>query len=222
MPLPQGPVTNRFWPRLIQSRPRDDLQPFATTFSGIFQNDLPKIDYINNSKWAQIQKALAEPFTDLFVNFAGMSRIGSVILVHAYGGRNPGVYVLLDTGKMQLKPLFQSKPWINLDKIGPCTPICFKNREGIELGGYLTLPASVAAKNLPMVLIAHGGEYQRGPIQNTEELHKPFEWRVYSKEGHGFYTQLHRSACYKKMQTFLKKYLGPGTLPENQASQATQ
>jgi len=377
-----GSVANIFW------GPQDDRRPFATTFSGVFQNRLPKIDYINNSKWTQVQKALAGQFTDLFVDFAGMSRDGSVILVHAYSGRNPGVYALLDTRKMQLKPLFQTEPWIKPAKMGPRIPIRFKNREGIELAGYLTIPAGVAAKNLPMVLIphggpigpsdswtfepdaaflasrgyavlqvnyrgsggrgmnfersgyrqfgtgiqydlidgvhwainkgyankdricvyggsfggysslmqpilapklykcaidyagvsdymiefnrsdtrrfrsgrtyfkeaignaaearaispinrldrfnvpvliAHGGEDQRVPIQNAEELRnrletmrKPFEWLVFPKEGHGFYTEPHRLAFYERMQAFFGKYLGPGTLPETQASPTTQ
>lgn len=40
-------------------------------------------------------------------------------------------------------------------------PVSFASRDGLTLHGYLTLPAGVAAKNLPMVLLVHGGPWAR-------------------------------------------------------------
>ena len=131
--------------------------PFGVGFTDVFEGARPAVTYLDDSRWAQIHKQLMRQFPQFFIDFAGMSQDGAKILVHAYSGRDPGTYALLDSGSMQLTPLFQSAPWIKGEQIGERRPIRFKNRDGMELAGFLTLPLGVAAKNLPLVLIPHGG-----------------------------------------------------------------
>ena len=38
-------------------------------------------------------------------------------------------------------------------------PISFQSRNGLTIHGYLTLPKGVAAKNLPTVIVVHGGPW---------------------------------------------------------------
>lgn len=45
--------------------------------------------------------------------------------------------------------------------IGPVRPVRFKAADGLELGGYLTLPNGAEAKNLPLVVLPHGGPASR-------------------------------------------------------------
>ncbi|MGD9529600.1 MAG: alpha/beta hydrolase family protein [Pseudonocardia sp.] len=40
-------------------------------------------------------------------------------------------------------------------------PVRFPARDGLELPGYLTLPIGVAPRNLPMVLLVHGGPWSQ-------------------------------------------------------------
>ncbi len=40
-------------------------------------------------------------------------------------------------------------------------PISYTSRDGLQIHGYLTLPAGVEPKNLPMVLYVHGGSWAR-------------------------------------------------------------
>jgi len=64
------------------------------------------------------------------------------------------------------------------------------------------------------VLIAHGEDDKRVPIENAKALRsaltkagKPFEWLTKPKEGHGFYNEENRTEMYQRMQAFLAKYL---------------
>jgi dipeptidyl aminopeptidase/acylaminoacyl peptidase len=41
------------------------------------------------------------------------------------------------------------------------SPISFTARDGMKLHGYMTLPVGTEAKNLPMVLLVHGGPWAR-------------------------------------------------------------
>jgi dipeptidyl aminopeptidase/acylaminoacyl peptidase len=43
----------------------------------------------------------------------------------------------------------------------PVRPISFRNRDGVQLQGYLTLPLSREARGLPLVLMPHGGPFAR-------------------------------------------------------------
>ena len=137
--------------------PEHARAPFAVTFTGVFDGSRPAVTYLADSRWARIHRQLMQQFPQYFIDFDGMSADGSRILVHAYSGRDPGTYALLDSTDMKLTPLFQTLPWIKAEQIGERRPIRFKNREGLELAGFLTLPLGVETKNLPLVLIPHGG-----------------------------------------------------------------
>src|SRR5713226_2095735 len=57
--------------------------------------------------------------------------------------------------------LFAAQPKLEGQTLAEMKPIAIKSRDGLTLHGYLTLPAGVAAKNLPMVLNVHGGPWAR-------------------------------------------------------------
>jgi dipeptidyl aminopeptidase/acylaminoacyl peptidase len=64
---------------------------------------------------------------------------------------------LFDKAHMHARPLYQVLPWIDPARMPVRMPIRFKDRAGVELAGFLTLPNGGDQKNLPLVLIPHGG-----------------------------------------------------------------
>ena len=76
----------------------------------------------------------------------------------------PEVY-LYDAQKRQLGLLFDALPWIADGLLAEMRPIQVKARDGLSLHGYLTLPPpAVEGKNLPLVVMPHGGPH--GPRDN--------------------------------------------------------
>jgi dipeptidyl aminopeptidase/acylaminoacyl peptidase len=68
--------------------------------------------------------------------------------------------------------------------------------------------------NVP-VLIIHGEEDRRVPVQNAKQLRaaldkadKPYEWMVREKEQHGFFAEKNNADRYRIMEAFLAKYIG--------------
>ncbi|MCL1090849.1 S9 family peptidase [Shewanella profunda] len=64
------------------------------------------------------------------------------------------------------------------------------------------------------ILLAHGGEDERAPIEQLESLEKalkahkyPYQKLVMDNEGHGFYNDEHRAKYYEQMLGFLKTNL---------------
>jgi dipeptidyl aminopeptidase/acylaminoacyl peptidase len=126
-------------------------KPFAATV----ETGRPKTIYVDDDNWATIHKALSEQYPDYAIKFAGMSGDGTRVLVYAYSDKDPGFYALFTLTPVSLTPLFRVLPWIDPHQMASRQPIRFKTRDGLDLDGYLTMPAK--GKNLPLVILPHGG-----------------------------------------------------------------
>jgi dipeptidyl aminopeptidase/acylaminoacyl peptidase len=52
-------------------------------------------------------------------------------------------------------------PWLKEKDLAEMKPIAYKARDGLDIHGYLTLPVGVEPKNLPAVVVVHGGPESR-------------------------------------------------------------
>ncbi len=57
--------------------------------------------------------------------------------------------------------LFTARPKLENVQLASMKPVVITARDGLKLHSYLTLPAGVEPKNLPMVLFVHGGPWAR-------------------------------------------------------------
>lgn len=135
--------------------------PYAAIFTA---QGRPAIKYIGDGVYAQTLQALAKTDPADFVTIADASTDGSMLLAHVHSDRNPGVYALFDRSKMSVSPLYKVLPWINPQQMPERKPVHFTARDGTQLVGYMTLPVGSDGKNLPLVLIPHGG-----PIGPSDE-----------------------------------------------------
>jgi dipeptidyl aminopeptidase/acylaminoacyl peptidase len=79
-----------------------------------------------------------------------------------YEGDNaPIYYYLYDRASKQATLLFSNRPALEKFKLAKVKPIEYKARDGMTIYGYLTTPPGVEAKNLPMVVLPHGGPWGR-------------------------------------------------------------
>ncbi|HWC19247.1 MAG TPA: S9 family peptidase [Terriglobales bacterium] len=73
----------------------------------------------------------------------------------------PEYWYLYDRSTHQPTLLFSNRPQLEKYKLSKMQPIQFTARDGMELYGYLTTPAGIQSKNLPMVVFVHGGPWGR-------------------------------------------------------------
>ena len=84
------------------------------------------------------------------------------------------------------------------------------------IGTLEALSATAMAPKIKVpVFLAAGGEDQITPIEHTEMMEKalkregvPVESLYYATEGHGFYTEPHRTEYYTRLLEFLARHLG--------------
>jgi dipeptidyl aminopeptidase/acylaminoacyl peptidase len=135
-------------------------QPFAATLG----NGKPRMVYFNeNSVDALEHKKLAGLFPDHYATYVNHTADGNLSLMYVYSDRDPGTWYLFDRAHSAVKPLLAVRTGIDPARMGERRYIRFKAGDGLELDGYLTLPAGVQAPDkLPMVLLPHGGPHAEG------------------------------------------------------------
>ena len=84
------------------------------------------------------------------------------LLVQSYSDRQPRTWNLFNTETGKLNKIGDAYPAIQPSQMGMQEAVRYKARDGLVIPAWLTLPPGVARKNLPLVVLVHGGPYVRG------------------------------------------------------------
>jgi len=108
---------------------------------------------------AKVDKLL--PSTTNHLSVAANGNLDAVV-VHATSDRVPGVWFLLDQTKGKLLKLGATMPDIDPKTQATLEPVQYAARDGLDIPAWLTIPAGAQGKQLPLVLLVHGGPHVRG------------------------------------------------------------
>jgi dipeptidyl aminopeptidase/acylaminoacyl peptidase len=87
------------------------------------------------------------------------SRDKNVLLVHSSTSRDPGIYYVFQLATSKLNPLVRPSDKLVPAQLATMEAVRYRARDGLEIPAYLTLPVGREAKNLPLVILPHGGPY---------------------------------------------------------------
>ena len=96
------------------------------------------------------------------VNRLSWSRDRNVILVDSRSDLTPGSLYVFDRKEKKIGWLFDRRPWIKPADMAPMKPVTYRARDGLPIPAYLTLPKDKPGKDLPMVVVVHGGPWVAG------------------------------------------------------------
>ena len=85
------------------------------------------------------------------------------VVVTSYSDLQPVFFNLFNTETGVLRKVGDSRPDINPSQMGRQQQVTYKSRDGLTIPALLTLPKG-KSKNLPLVLLIHGGPYVRGSM----------------------------------------------------------
>ncbi|MGL4575398.1 MAG: S9 family peptidase [Burkholderiaceae bacterium] len=85
-----------------------------------------------------------------------------MLLVASFADSSPASYLLFDSKAKRLVQIGQQRPWINSKTAAQVDFIRYKARDGLSIPALITYPPGRARKNLPLVVLVHGGPYVRG------------------------------------------------------------
>ncbi|MFF2082777.1 S9 family peptidase [Nocardia sp. NPDC058176] len=75
--------------------------------------------------------------------------------------RDPGVTWFYDHATGETRRLFRPFPHLDPARLAPVTPITLTTRDGLDLPCHLTLPVGLEPRDLPTVVLLHGGPWYR-------------------------------------------------------------
>ncbi len=142
------------WARLL-------MAPGTEEPSGVlYFPDYPAYHFFDeNSATAKTYAELLAAFPNSQVNINSGSDDGKLAVVSVESDRQPKTLYLMDREKHSLRLLFKSMPWIDPQQMSEMSAFVIKARDGVELHGYLTLPRGGGEKNLPLIVMPHGGPH---------------------------------------------------------------
>lgn len=95
------------------------------------------------------------------VNFVDADEGEHKLLMIASADTNPGTIYLYDKASHHLEEVLPLRPELRGVTLSPMTPITYKAADGTMIPAYLTLPAGGTGKNLPAIVMPHGGPSSR-------------------------------------------------------------
>ena len=110
-----------------------------------------------NSQEAKLTKALQPSFPGELATFTSFTHDGKRAVVDVRSDRNPGDFYVFNLDTMQAGHLVSARPQIDPQQMRPMEPVTIKSRDGLDLHGFLTLPAG--NKPYPLIVLPHGGPH---------------------------------------------------------------
>jgi dipeptidyl aminopeptidase/acylaminoacyl peptidase len=114
-----------------------------------------------DKKFEKDYNLIKKKLGDREVGFGSSTTDETKFIVSTFSDVDPGTVWLFDRKTGGLTTLYQVREKLPRESLSPMKPIRYKSSDGLEIPGYLTLPKGVGDKNLPLVVVPHGGPWGR-------------------------------------------------------------
>lgn len=119
--------------------------------------------YWRDKTWEANYKFLQEKFPGREIAFQSATKDYSKFLIAVHGDKYAAEAWYFDAQQRGLIHQYTPQPELKAveEHLAPMKPIRYASSDGLEIPGYLTLPPGKEGKNLPVVVLVHGGP--KGP-----------------------------------------------------------
>ena len=161
--------------RVIYSNPQVDVS------EAIYSVNKDKLIYAGFETWKKERHYLDDSFKATFkklekllpnteIVIASSDSSERKFIVRTYTDRNPGSFYLYSIEDDKLVKLSDVNSSLKVENMAEMKPISYKTRDGLTVYGYLTLPRGMPSKNLPVVVMPHGGPDTRNSWGYNSEV----------------------------------------------------
>ena len=119
------------------------------------------------SRWIFLEPELEADFEKIgrdasgFVDLISRDRADRNWIVSAQRSDTPDAYFVFNRDTKKITSLFKEVSALSRFVLAKKKSVVIKSRDSLDLVSYLTIPAGVEPKNLPLVLLVHGGPWFR-------------------------------------------------------------
>ena len=161
-----NPMTNK--EELVESDPLNRVDFGGASFSEVtdeliftgYNDDRQRI-YWKDKSFEADYKLLQKKLPGKELSFGNSTKDEQLFLITAFSDTEPGERYLFDRKTKKLTLQYRTRERLPRTALVPMKAIRFKSSDGMEIPAYLTLPAGVPAKNLPAIIVPHGGPWAR-------------------------------------------------------------
>jgi dienelactone hydrolase len=146
----------------------------------IAEGDLPQTVMFDPAMNARMQTVL-RAFPGRSARLVSFDADFNRLMVFTSGTGDSGTYWLVDVAGHKANPLGYEYPDVQPADVGSIQMVTWKAADGLELHGVLSLPPGRDAKNLPIIVMPHGGPQARDyPV---------FDWwaQVFASRGYAVF-----------------------------------
>jgi dipeptidyl aminopeptidase/acylaminoacyl peptidase len=153
---------------LVESDPKNEADFGAAIFSRktdelvgtVYVGDRTRT-YFRDKSFEADYKQVQAKLPSVEVTIAGGTDDDRKWMLVASGDTEPGARYIFDRDTKALTRQYQVFEKLPRAQLASMKPIRYKSSDGLEIPAYLTLPKGPAAKNLPLLVIPHGGPWAR-------------------------------------------------------------
>ena len=161
-----NPMTGK--EELVESDPLNRVDFGGASFSEVTEeliftgyNDDRQRIYWKDKAFEADYKLVLKKLPGKELSFGNSTKDEQLFLLTAYSDTEPGERYLFDRKTKKLTLQYRLRERLPRTALSPMKAIRFKSSDGMEIPAYLTLPVGVPAKNLPAIIVPHGGPWAR-------------------------------------------------------------
>ncbi len=134
-------------------------------------------EFFSPEHQAVVRKVYAA-FRQLDVQLVDWTLDFSRVLVRTSGNGDSGTWYLVDIAELRAEAVGWERPRVPGELVGRISAVAYKAGDGLDLDGILTLPPGREGKNLPLIVLPHGG-----PASHDEVA---FDWWAQAFASRGY------------------------------------
>jgi dienelactone hydrolase len=117
--------------------------------------------YFKDKSFEADYKLLEKQLPGKDINLASFTADEQLLLINANSDTEPGQTFLFDRRTRKLTPQFRVYEKLPREHLAEMKAVTFKSSDGLSIPAFLTLPKGAEARNLPAVIVPHGGPWYR-------------------------------------------------------------
>jgi dipeptidyl aminopeptidase/acylaminoacyl peptidase len=161
-----NPITGK--EEIVESDPLKRVDFGGATFSEVSDeliattyNDERVRIYWKDKSFEADYKLLQKKLPGREISFSDSTKDERLFLISAFSDTEPGERYLFDRQTKKLTLQYRIREKLPRASLAPMKAVRYKSSDGLEIPAYLTLPKGVAPKNLPAIVVPHGGPWGR-------------------------------------------------------------
>ena len=117
--------------------------------------------YFRDKEFEKDYRWLESKLSGKEIDFGARSKDENVWIVSAHSDIEPGETYLWNRKAKTLVLQYRIREELPRETLSPRQPFHYKSSDGLDIPGYLTIPKGLEAKNLPLIVLPHGGPWAR-------------------------------------------------------------